>query len=143
MIKEALQYIVGLKTPVIRELGGQSYSDKPLERISYIPYAQEIHMSTLTSLCEYIRGGIDAMSDKMIIHVASPTQVRLFSNLDAERGREYLVDVEARMRPSREGVLCAVFEADGGAWKNEAMANIKKYLGAELEPYDGRFTVIS
>lgn len=48
-----------------------------------------------------------------------------------------------RMRQSEgRGVECAIFEADGGAWKKEAMRNIKSYLALSLEglPY---FTVIS
>lgn len=48
-----------------------------------------------------------------------------------------------RMKQSKErGLECAIFEADGGAWKNEAMRNIKSYLALSLEglPY---FTVIS
>lgn len=48
-----------------------------------------------------------------------------------------------RMRQSEgRGVECAIFEADGGAWKNEAMRNIKSYLALSMEglPY---FTVIS
>ncbi|MED1406950.1 hypothetical protein P4U07_30155, partial [Bacillus mycoides] len=32
----------------------------------------------------------------------------------------------------REGARCGLFEADGGAWKLEAMNNIKKYLNKEL-----------
>lgn len=32
----------------------------------------------------------------------------------------------------RLGVSCALFEADGGAWKNEAKKNIKDYLEKEL-----------
>lgn len=40
------------------------------------------------------------------------------------------------------GVECAIFEADGGAWKNEAMRNIKKYLGFSLDDLP-QFTVIS
>lgn len=32
----------------------------------------------------------------------------------------------------RYGVTCALFEADGGAWKNEAKKNIKDYLEKEL-----------
>lgn len=33
----------------------------------------------------------------------------------------------------KEGPLCAIFEADGGAWRNEAMQNIKKYLVDKLK----------
>lgn len=48
-----------------------------------------------------------------------------------------------RMKQSEgRGVECAIFEADGGAWKNEAMRNIKKYLGFALEELP-QFTVIS
>ena len=34
---------------------------------------------------------------------------------------------------SNETVNAALFEADGGAWKIEAMENIKDYLRAELK----------
>lgn len=93
MIKEALEYIVGLKTPIINEIGGNTYSDKPLNRISYVPYASTIEMKTLTSLVEYIKAKIDCMSEKMIVHVVSPTEVHLYSSLDTDRKRErnYLV----------------------------------------------------
>ena len=40
------------------------------------------------------------------------------------------------------GVECAVFEADGGAWKNAAMENVKRYLQAGLKGM-ARYTVIS
>lgn len=33
MIKDALEYIVGMKKPNITEIGGQTYSDKKLERM--------------------------------------------------------------------------------------------------------------
>ncbi|MDF9627266.1 hypothetical protein P5775_32030, partial [Bacillus cereus] len=32
----------------------------------------------------------------------------------------------------REGARCGLFEADGGAWKLEAMNNIKEYLNEAL-----------
>lgn len=238
MIKKALEYIVCMKAPVMMEIGGQTYSDKPLERISYNPKATPIEMTTLTSLVEYIKAGIDTMDDKMIVHVASPECVRLYSMLDLERVREYMVEVHAqvpefrysrymdhesflialqskfisnndrdlllrftgtvengtvaqygddgvtqkatiktgiaskgeavvpnpvRLRPFRtfieveqpesafvfrmrqdgdDGVECAIFEADGGAWKNAAMKNIKEYLQFELSDLP-QFTVIS
>lgn len=236
MIKEALEYIVGLKTPVITEIDGNTYSDKPLNRIGYVPYAKTIGMKTLTSLVEYIKANIDSMSEKMIVHVISPTEVHLYSSLDADRKREYLVEVNAELPDFRFGsfidhenfvialqskfvpnedrdlvlkfagtvedgtvaeygddgvtqkatiktgvaskadavvpnpvnlipyrtflevqqtasdfifrmksscgVQCAIFEADGGAWKNEAMSRIKNYLALELSEYP-QFTVIS
>ena len=238
MIKKALEYIVGMSEPQVLEINGETYSDKGLHRICHNPKAQSIELTTLTSLVEYIKAGIDTMDDKMIIHVSSPECVRLYSMLDLDRVREYLVEVNAqipefrygrymdhesflialqskfipnddrelllkftgtvengtvsqygddgvtqkatiktgiaskgeavvpnpvRLRPFRtfveveqpesafvfrmrqdsdDGVECAVFEADGGAWKNAAMENIKKYLQLELSDLP-QFTVIS
>lgn len=42
----------------------------------------------------------------------------------------------------QSGPRCALFEADGGAWRNEAMLNIKKYLESNLEGVQG-ITIIS
>lgn len=244
MIKEALQYIVGLSEARIHNVtlpDGtiQTYSDKTLNLLKKdIPKAEYITMNTLTSLIDYIKGGIDTMAYKMIIEVESPTEVTLYSPLDDNRKREYLVNVKAllpnfdfgtfmnqekfcinlqskfldesdralilkfagtveagtvaeygddgitqkatiktgiasksdavvpnpvRLTPYRtflevdqpasnfvfrikqdkyEGVACALFEADGGAWKIEAKNNIKEYLQRELAEYT-QFVVIS
>lgn len=239
MIKEALKYIVEMSKPEIVEIDGDTYSDKELSRIRYIPRAKAIIMSTLTSLVDYIRSNTDAMAEKMIIHVESPTSVKMYSMLDYERDRECMAAVKAELpdfdfdrfmdhekflinmqskfidtedkalllkfagtvetgtvaqygddgvtqkatvktgiasksdaivpavvnlKPFRtflevnqpessfifrmkedkysEGVQCAIFEADGGAWKAEAMANIKAYLQDQLKGRD-QFTVIS
>lgn len=240
MIRKALEYIVGLNKPEIMEIDFQTYSDKPLNRISYNPKAATIEMNTLSSLIDYIKANIDEMSGKMIIHVQSPTKVQMYSSLDYERKREYMVEVNAsvphfsfnefteheafcinlqskfmdipstdralllkfagtveagtvaeygddgitqkatvktgiaskgeaivpnpvtlcpyrtfvevdqpfsqfifRMKEGKYGgVSCALFEADGGAWKIEAMKSIKTYLEAQLEGIEG-FIVIS
>ena len=227
MIKEALEYIVGLKTPVITEIDGNTYSDKPLNRIGYVPYAKTIGMKTLTSLVEYIKANIDSMSEKMIVHVISPTEVHLYSSLDAVNAElpdfrfgsfidheNFVIALQSKFVPNEDrdlvlkfagtvedgtvaeygddgvtqkatiktgvaskadavvpnpvnlipyrtflevqqpasdfifrmksscGVQCAIFEADGGAWKNEAMSRIKNYLALELSEYP-QFTVIS
>lgn len=97
MIREALQYIVGLKEPSIKEIGGNTYSDKTLTRIIDIPYADEVKLSTLTSLVEYIESGIDKMKGRMIVHVVSPTKVKLYSELDSERKRENIAVVVAEL----------------------------------------------
>ena len=47
-----------------------------------------------------------------------------------------------RMREGHDGVECAIFEADGGAWKMEAMREISKCLRNYLENYT-QFTVIA
>ncbi len=238
MIKEALEYIVGMSNPVVREIHGEIYSDKTLYRVNHNPKAAALEMTTLTSLVEYIKANIDSMGEKMIVHVKSPTCVCLCSQLDADREREFLVQVKTsvpdfdygrymghesflislqskfidnddrelllkftgtvengsvtqygddgvtqkatiktgvaskgealvpnpvKLRPfrtfveveqpesafvfrmrqnERNGVECAIFEADGGAWKNAAMQGIKEYLQYELADLP-QFTVIS
>lgn len=245
MIEKALRYLIGLGHANIREVklpNGivQTYSDKPLTMLTpYYPMADSIKMSTLSSLAEYIRANIDHMAEKMIVHVVSPEEVVLFSQLNDERNREYLVNVKAqvpsfqyekfieketfcinvqakfmddpgtdrelllkfsgavengtvaeygddgvtqkvtvrqgiasktdaivpnpvRLRPYRtfievdqpvsefifrmkdsHEICCALFEADGGAWKNEAMENVKEYLQEALADLEEQFMVIS
>lgn len=36
----------------------------------------------------------------------------------------------------KEGPSAAIFEADGGAWRNEAMNNIREYLEENLRDYN-------
>ncbi len=239
MIKEALQYIVGLGKAEEHVINGACYSDKPLHRIdTYYPKADAIEMHTLTSLVDYIKSEVDEMPPRMIVEVKSPTEVELYSQLDTNRDRESLVVASARvpgfefdrfvehekfcinlqskfipsddrelilkfagtveagsvseygddgvtqkatiktglaskgdaivpnpvcLRPYRTfleveqpesafvfrmkqdsygSVMCAIFEADGGAWKMDATQAIKEYLQRELDGMP-QFTVIS
>lgn len=239
MIKEALQYIVGLGKAEEHVINGACYSDKPLHRIdTYYPKADAIEMHTLTSLVDYIKSEVDEMPPRMIVEVKSPTEVELYSQLDPNRDCESLVVASARvpgfefdrfvehekfcinlqskfipsddrelilkfagtveagsvseygddgvtqkatiktglaskgdaivpnpvcLRPYRTfleveqpesafvfrmkqdsygSVMCAIFEADGGAWKMDATQAIKEYLQRELDGMP-QFTVIS
>ena len=238
MTRDALQYVVGLKTAEVLDINGGKYVDKNVHRVDKELRASAIQMNTLTSLVDYLKAGVDSMADKMLVQVVSPMKVRVLSMLDANRKREELVDVEAmipdfeygrymgnerfiialqskfianddralllqfagtvkdesiaqygddgvtqkatiktgitsvgdavvpnpvKLRPFRtfieveqpesafvfrmrqaegHGVECAIFEADGGAWKNAAMKSIKEYLQYELAELP-QFTVIS
>lgn len=240
MIKEALQYIVGLSAPVVQEIGTETYSDKPLHRVDYTPLAKSIQLSTLESLVDYIKSDVDYMGpsvgETMFIHVVSPTKVRMYSTLNANREREYIAEVTANVpefgfnrwidhetfcialqskflpnedralllkfagtvesgtiaeygddgvtqkatvkvgiakkgeavipnpvkliayrtfieveqpesqyifrMQDRNGIQCALYEADGGAWEISAMRRIKAYLEDALKGVDG-YIVIS
>ena len=52
-------------------------------------------MNTLSSLVDYIKSGVESLGGNMIIHVKSPTLVSLYSPLDCDREREYVVEVNA------------------------------------------------
>ena len=232
MIKEALEYIVGLRKPELMEVNGQSYTDKALYRVTHNPKAkQSICLRNLNSLIDYVKCGNDFTGEPMFLHVVSPTKVELFSALDADRERESLLQVTAelpefrfgefidhgafcialqsifinnedretltkfagtvengtveqysddgisqkatiktgiaskgdaivpspvklrpyrtfleveqpesefifRMRNSGAGVQCALFEADGGAWRNQARKNIYNYLVDRIKGED-------
>lgn len=43
----------------------------------------------------------------------------------------------------QEGPRAAIFEADGGAWKNEAMRRIKEFLNENLKELEDRYEIIS
>ncbi len=237
-LKELVQYGNELAVPNFEVYGNVQYVDKKMYPMDGYQRAAAIEMSTLTGLVDYIKGQIDESTEKMIVQVVSPTEVKLISALDGDRKRENLADVEARipdfaygrymdnetflialqskfipgddrelllrfagtvengtisqykddgitqkatiktgiaskgeaqvpnpvkLRPFRtfieveqpessfvfrmrqdrdDGVECAIFEADGGAWKNAAMKNIKEYLEHELIEFP-QFTVIS
>ena len=97
MIKSALEYIVGLRKPETVLIGGSTYADKELKRISYNPKAEAICFNTLSSLVEYIKQGEEKFNEKMIVHVISPTKVELYSTLDFERSREYIAIINAQV----------------------------------------------
>ena len=98
-LKEALGYVVELgngavKTEVV-EIAGKTYARSgygSLKRYDAADYAEPVTASTLTALSDYIE---NFRSRKMIIHVVSPTDVRLVSILDADRKREVLFKAEA------------------------------------------------
>ena len=98
MLREALEYIVGLGESKQHEINGSIYSDKELYRVdTYFPKALAIELNTLTGLVDYIKSSIDEMPGKMIVDVKDPETVRLYSQLDPNRDRETLVIVRARV----------------------------------------------
>lgn len=100
-LRAALQYVVGLgveaeKTEVL-EINGKTYADKNLTRYDKAPKADAIKASSLTALLDYINSCSQEFAGNMIIHIVSPTRVRLMSALDKEREREMLFESEAEV----------------------------------------------
>ena len=241
MIQKALEYIVGLSKAEIQEVNGSKYSDKRLTRIDEELRAEHVSLFTLNSLIDYIKSNTDTIKGKCLVHVVSPTEVELISELDKDRKRETLAYVTAsipkinlnsfmsqeefiimmqsqfsndetqpndkeivlqvagnvidktvadygddgisqkatirtgiatnddvkvpnpvilvpyrsfqeilqvpssfvfRMRQGDRGVSCALFEADGGAWKIDSVLRVKQFLQNQLEGIDN-ITVIA
>lgn len=98
-LKEALQYAVDLgtraeKTEVV-EICGKTYARGNLSRYDKPVYADVVRASTLTALADYIENCAAEFRGNMIIHIVSPTKVRLMSVLDEERNREILFETNA------------------------------------------------
>ena len=98
MNKKALEYVVGLGEAREHDIYGETFSDKPLYRIDpYFPKAKAIELHTLTGLVDYIKAEIDDMQGRMIVEVADPETVKLYSQMDDNRDRETVVVVKARV----------------------------------------------
>lgn len=85
-----------------------------------------------------VKTGIASKGDAIVPNPVKLKPYRTFLEVD-QPVSEFIF----RMKQDKyDGVLCALFEADGGAWKMEATERIKKYLESELKEYSD-FTVIS
>ena len=83
-----------------------------------------------------VKTGIASKGDAIV-----PNPVKLRPYRTFHEVQQPMSEFVFRMK-SDDGVRCALFEADGGAWENVAMKNIKEYLEVELADYPN-FTIIS
>lgn len=227
--KEALEYLTGLGKTEVLSIDDRNYTTKQVFSVKD-PKPAQIGTTTLSALVDYIKSEYDVKcSEKLLIHVISPTKVALLSELRDDMDRETYMQCEAltpnniifnkfmdtenfnimlqssfvvnddraallivtgtiqdkavkevgddgisqavtiktglatvgdakvpnpvTLAPFRtfpeikqpeskfifrmsSGPVAALFEADGGAWRNEAMLFIKQYLQEELEGID-------
>ncbi|MDH6371791.1 hypothetical protein M2444_003590 [Paenibacillus sp. PastF-3] len=223
MLKEAFQYIVGLGNKEIKTVGEQTYATGNLELVAEAT-TTTLKVRNLSGIVEYIQNDYDSQPP-VLIHIESPTEVRVLSTFNRDKRRNILVQAEAllptipfknfisveefiillqscfvqsvdrdtllkvvgnikednvkttgddgisqsvtaktgitavadvklpnpvTLKPFRtfveisqptcsfvfrmqDGPRAALFEADGGAWKLQAMADIKEYLTKSLE----------
>lgn len=122
----------------------QFVDDPETDRAAVLKFAGTV---TSGSIKEY---GDDGVTQKAIVKygvtskvegiVPSPCRLRPYRTfIEVEQPASEFI---FRMREgSSDTVLCALFEADGGMWKNEARRNIREYLEKELE--DTAIPVIS
>lgn len=75
-----------------------------------------------------IKQGVASMAEAV---VPSPCRLRPYRTfLEIEQPMSEFI---FRMREGANGVECALFSADGGAWKIDAMDSIRKFFEKELE----------
>lgn len=95
--REAIEYIVGLGSTDIYEENGQQYSTNKMYLLEE-PRAAHINIHSLSGLVEYLKSNFD-QEGALMVHVESPTEVTVFTQLNNDRKREYLIRAEA-MLPS-------------------------------------------
>lgn len=85
-----------------------------------------------------VKSGVSSVTDAVVPNPVALAPYRTF--LEVEQPQSSFV---FRMRDDdARGVQCAIFEADGGAWKYNAKHNVATYLRAELEELKDMFMVI-
>ena len=101
-IKEALEYSVELanneKKIITNDDGKDFYDAKKHNLVELEPkkYPKSIQLNTLTGLIEYLKAGRDQLNElDLTVHVVSPTEVKVFSELDFEKNREIYLTAEA------------------------------------------------
>lgn len=92
--QKALEYLVGLGETKIIEVGGQQYSTNELHHVTQ-PKPAAIKTTTLTAVVDYIKSGMDEKFSKLLIHVVSPKEVRLYSEIRNDSDRECYMICEA------------------------------------------------
>lgn len=91
MIREALEYLIGLGNANIHYENGQTLSDKRMHLLKE-PTASAIEVNSLSGLVDYLVSEFDySEGQKLMVHVVSPTQVIVFDPLNDDKERnEYL-----------------------------------------------------
>lgn len=85
-----------------------------------------------------VKSGVASKTDAIVPNPVVLRPYRTFCEVEQPESQFIF-----RMKNEDGAVSCALFEADGGAWKNEAIHNIAEYILDALEGLSERFTVIS
>ncbi|MGF9907297.1 hypothetical protein [Brevibacillus porteri] len=94
MLKEALQYLIGLgNTEIFTTQTGQEYASQSVHLIKQ-PTPEAIVVRNLSGLVDYLIHNYDDQPP-VLVHVASPTQVDVFSTFNNDYNRNHLLRAEA------------------------------------------------
>lgn len=93
MLKEAIQYLVGLKENKIYDIGGDTYSDHELVRITpHVDRPHEVKVNGLSSIAELIREENDIFVGRLPIYIRiiDAREVAIFTSYDDMMARDAL-----------------------------------------------------
>ena len=132
------EFVIGVQSKFLNE--DAEANDKPI----ILQFAGNVKAGTVAEYGDTgvgqkaaIKKGVASLQE---VEVPSPCRLmpyRTFTEV-AQPMSNFIFRVKDN---DRLGVTCALFEADGGAWKNEAKANIKAYLEKELADVSNIFVI--
>ena len=94
MIKTAIEFLMNAGKNEIIDVNGQKYSTKSINRVM-LPQVHDIDVSTLTGLVDYIKSNIDKIQTDLLIQVANPTTVHVYSPLKGDLTRDHFIECNA------------------------------------------------
>lgn len=94
MLTSFLNRLLELKRPETVEIKNQTFSTEHLHLIPDSPSVDAIGIHSLTGVVDYIKSNFDSRS-KLLIHIESPTQLRLVDALDNTNDRRVYLKSEA------------------------------------------------
>lgn len=132
------EFIIGVQSKFLNE--DAEVNDKPI----ILQFAGNVKAGTVAEYGDTgvgqkaaIKKGVASLQE-----VEVPSPCRLMPYRTFTEVKQPMSSFIFRVKDNdRLGVSCALFEADGGAWKNEAKANIKAYLEKELADVSNIFVI--
>jgi hypothetical protein len=101
MIKEALQYLIGLGTQETVYENGQTFSNQPLTLLRQ-PTPAALTVRSLSGFVDYLKSDYD-QPGALMVHVESPTKVTAFSGFNNDQARKTYIEAEALLPTIRFG----------------------------------------
>ncbi len=94
MIKEALQYLIGMgNTKIFTTVSGQEFASQSVHLLKQ-PTPDALVVRNLSGLVDYLIHNYDNQPP-VLVHVSSPTQVDVFSTFNNDYNRNHLLRAEA------------------------------------------------
>lgn len=96
MLKEAMQYLIGLKRPEIVETKGMTFTPLTLTRLDSEKDVAPIKVRSLSGLVDYVQSNFDH-ERPVLVHVESPRSVKVYDALNDENNRRTYVEAKAML----------------------------------------------
>ena len=96
MIKQAIEYIVGLGNKEVVDVNGKQFSTGQLHRLDQTPSVDAITVRSLSGMVDYIKSNFDH-SKELMVHVESPTSVKVYDALDWDNRRQMFIQATAML----------------------------------------------